>query len=516
LEAAKRVAKNTGILYARMAITVFISLYSTRLILSALGIEDFGLFSLVGGVISMLGFLNNAMTTATQRYVTTAQGAGDFSRVRCIFNMSSLMHWVGALFIILLLEGAGYFLFDGFLNIPLNRVADAHLIYHFMVISTLFTFISVPYDAVLASHENMMVYGVLGVIEAVLKLCIALYISYNKADNLVMYGFLMASLSVFMLILLRTYCHYTYQECELSIRRYFDKPLLKEISMFASLSFLGCFSSLIAFYGQSVLLNLFFGTAIIAAQNIASQVSGQLNVFSFTLTKALNPVIGKFEGAGEREKMIKVLFFGSKVTFLLQALFYIPFIIEMPIILHYWIKNVPDYTVIFCRLLLLNNLIGALSGNLHIAISAVGKIKSFQLISSFLYLASILISYVLFVKGFPSYFIYVSLIFFTSLHVINNIVFSVRNFQLPVKQYFEEFMVRVVFVVILTLGFSLIPVLVFSNQFVILSSVFIMTGITFFLFTWFIGLNQDDRSLVVNLKEKVRQEIKLIFTKVHV
>jgi O-antigen/teichoic acid export membrane protein len=512
LDAAKRVAKNTGILYARMAITVFMSLYSTRLILAALGVEDFGLFSLVGGVISMLGFLNNAMSTATQRFVSLAQGAGDLEMVKRIFNMSSLLHWGVAVLVLFLLEGAGYFLFNGFLNIPANRISDAYLIYHFMVASTLFTVISVPYEAIITSHENMFIYAVLGVIEAILKLGIALYITYHSvSDHLIVYGFLMTSLSVFMLIIRRIYCQIVYPECDLKIRLYFDRSLLVEISLFAGLSFLGAFSSMMSNYGQSVLLNLFFGTGIIAAQNIGSQLGGQLSVFSSTLSKALNPVISKFEGAGERKKMMKALFFGSKVTFLLQAIFFLPFIIEMPIILHYWIKDVPEYTVIFCRMILINNLIGALSTNLSNAISAVGNIRNFEIISSILNVTSLSLSYLFFNMGSPPYYLYFSLILITCMHVLNNIIFSHWNFQLSLKQYLNEVVFKVVLISLITVIFALGPLLIFSNQLLSLVSVFIISGITFLAGCWFIGLTKDEREMVVNIKVKFQLEITRIF-----
>lgn len=495
-----------------MAITVFISLYSTRLILSALGVQDFGLFSLVGGVISMLGFLNNAMASATQRFVTIAQGAGDIDKVRRIFNMSSLLHWGVAILVLIFLEGAGYFFFDGLLNIPANRLADAHLIYHFMVASTLFTVISVPYEAVITSHENMFIYAILGVIEAILKLGIAIYITYSVADQLVMFGFLIASLSIIMLIMRRIYCHLVYPECELKVGLYFDRPLLVELSVFAGLSFLGCFTSMISFYGQSVLLNLFFGTSIIAAQNIALQLGGQLSVFSLTLTKALNPVINKYEGAGERYKMLKTLLFGSKLAFLLQAVLYLPFIIEMPVILNYWIKDVPEYTVIFCRMLLLNNLIGALSGNLSNAISAVGNIQSFEIIGSILYMSSLTLSYVFFTLGYPPYYLFISLIIITCLHVLNNIVFSKRNFQLPINQYLKDVVFKVLLVSLITIVVSLGPLMLFSNQIVTLVSVFIVSGVTFLVFTWFIGLTKEEREMVLTIKVKFQLVISRFIT----
>ena len=513
MEAAKRVAKNTGILYARLAITVFISLYSTRLILAALGVDDFGLFGLVGGVISMLGFLNNAMATATQRFVSIAQGTGDFDKVRQIFNMSSLLHWGVSVLVFFLLEGAGYIFFHGFLNIAPNRVEEAYMVYQFMVASTLMTIISVPYDAVIVSHENMKVEAILSVFEAILKLGIAFYVTYTSFDHLVAYGFLMAILSMLMLIFRRIYCHIVYPECNLKIILYFNKTLLKDIAQFAGLSFLACFSSMISVYGQTVILNLFFGTRVISAQNIATQISGQLRVFSFTLSKAINPVITKYEGAGERLKMIKVLIFGSKIGFLLQAILYIPFIIEMPTIMHYWIKNVPNFAIIFCRMLLINNLIGAFAGNLKDAISAVGKIRNYQIFSSILYISTISLSYLFFKLGFPPHYVYVSMFIFTILHVINNLFFASKIFQLSLKDYWKNFVLKFFIVCLITISISICPLLLFTNELIILASVFMLAGIVFLSCTWFIGFNTEERELIEKLVFKFQSEIRLAMYK---
>jgi O-antigen/teichoic acid export membrane protein len=291
--------------------------------LAALGLSDFGLFNVVGGVIAMLGFLNSSMAAATQRFMSFAQGAGDVEKVKRIFNMSTLLHWGIAIVILLVLEIAGYFFFNGVLNIAPERLSAAKMIYQFMVVSTLFTVISVPYEAVITSHENMMVYAISGIIEAVLKLGIALYITYSSQDHLVAYGFLMATLSIFLLLIRRIYCHRYYAECVLKLREYYDQPLLKEMSGFAGWSFLGAASSMIAGYGQAIVLNIFLGTKINAAQGIAGQISGQLGVFALTLTKVLNPLIDKSEGSGNRSQMIRGTLTGSKISFFLLQFLYI-------------------------------------------------------------------------------------------------------------------------------------------------------------------------------------------------
>ncbi|HEX8357344.1 MAG TPA: lipopolysaccharide biosynthesis protein, partial [Segetibacter sp.] len=305
MQTGSRVAANTGILYIRMAITVFISLYATRLTLQALGVLDFGLFSLVGGVIAMLGFLNGSMAAATQRFMSFAQGGGDYASLKRIFNMSIVLHAAIAVSVIIIFEIISFFLFKGILNIPRDRVEIAKLVYQFMVISTFFTIISVPFEAMITAHENMLFYAIEGVAEAVLKLAIAFYINYTKNDPLLIYGLLTAVSSVFLLLLRQVYCYNKYPECRINVRCHFDKLLLKKMTSFAGWSLMGSSTGVIANYGQGIVVNMFFGTAVNAAQGIAGQVSGQLGAFATTLMKALNPLIAKSEGAGNRGLMLK-------------------------------------------------------------------------------------------------------------------------------------------------------------------------------------------------------------------
>lgn len=227
--AANRVAKNTGILYARMAITVFISLYVTRLVVAALGTKDFGIFNIVGGAIAMLTFLNVAMASASQRFMSYVHGEGNQIKQKRIFNVSVILHFLIGIAVVLLLEIAGYFFFNGILKIDSERVYAAKLIYQFLIVSTFFTIISVPYDAVINARENMLFVAVTGIIEALLKLAIAFYITFTNNDKLISYGLLMALLTILLLIIKRIYCHLKYEEVVINIRKYFDKALFKEI-----------------------------------------------------------------------------------------------------------------------------------------------------------------------------------------------------------------------------------------------------------------------------------------------
>jgi O-antigen/teichoic acid export membrane protein len=503
MQATHRVAKNTGILYARMAITVFISLYATRLVLSALGVADFGLFNVVGGIIAMLGFLNSSMAAATQRFMSFAQGEGDLEKVKRIFNMSIVLHAGIAVLMVLFLEIAGYFFLNEILNIAPDRLEVAKIIYHFMVVSTFFTVLSVPYEAVITSHENMLFYAILGILESVLKLGIALYLTYSAFDHLIAYGFLMAALSIFLLLLRRIYCHRTYAECVFNFRKYYEKGLLKEIGSFAGWSLLGSASSMIANYGQGIVINVFFGTLVNAAQSIAAQISGQLGVFSLTLSKALNPLIDKSEGAGNRAMMLKATLGGTKISFFLLSFLYVPFIIEAPYILKLWLKSVPDYTVIFCRLLLLRNLIEQFYMPLTNALGAVGNIKKFQIVNSVLNIIPIIVSYIFFSLGFPPFSLYISFILFSLLMLFNVLYFAKVNCGLQVKEFLKTIVFNCFTVFLPTIAVSSIPIFVIDNEFIRFVVVCLVGCISYLTAIWLFALSKEEKILVSNLKNKM-------------
>jgi O-antigen/teichoic acid export membrane protein len=527
MNAIHRVATNTGILYLRMAITVVISLYTTRLVLTALGIEDFGLYNLVGGLIAMLGFLNASMATATQRFMSIAQGAGDVDRLKRIFNMSTILHVNIGILVVVLFEIAGYFFFNGMLNIAENRIVVAKLVYQFMVVSTLFTIISVPYEAVITSHENMLFFAILGVVEAILKLAIALYISngtlnlpvgltistkhihlsYSIIDNLTIYGLLLAVLSIFMLMIRRHYCHKKYVECVYDLKKHYDKKLLKKITCFAGWSFLGIASSMIANYGQGIVINVFFGTAINAAQGVANQLSGQLGVFASTLIKALNPMIDKSEGAGDRSLMLKATMMGSKVSFFLMMVLHIPMLIEMPFILKLWLKNVPEFTVIFCQLLLIRNLIEQLFIPLTSAISAVGNIKHFQLSTSLLSFFPLVITYIFFKLGYPPYVIYIVFIIYSILLAMVTLYYAKKSCQLSVTEFFCNVIARCSFAFILVLMFSLIPYFIINPGFIRLVGVILASITSYFIIVFFIGFSGNERVKIKQLGSELLTKI---------
>ena len=493
MSSINRVVKNTWILYIRMALTVFLSLYATRLTLSALGVTDFGLFNLVGGVIAMLTFLNNAMASATQRFMSFAEGAGDSNRLKQIFNVSIVLHILIAIIVFIILEVVGMYLFDKVLTIPYIRLNVAKTIFQFTVLSTVFTIISVPYDAVINARENMLFFAIVGIIEAVFKLGIALFLSVTPYDKLITFGLLMAVLSIILLFIRRIYCHWKYEECQINFKEHFSKSTFNEMSSFAGWSFLGASTSMIANYGQGIVMNMFFGPIVNAAQGIANQVSGQLGVFSGTMLKALNPLITKSEGAGNRSLMLKASIFGNKISFFLLLIFFIPVFIEMPFIFKLWLKNPPLLSIIFCRLLLIRNLIDQFSVTLSSSISAVGNIRSFQIAKSIITPLPLIISFILFQQYWPAYSIYVAFILYSVLDCALVLYFANKYCNLLISNYLKDVVLRCLIVLTIVYSLAALPSFIFSPSIFRLLVIGFISVSSLFIITWKIGFKIEEQ-----------------------
>ncbi|WP_207175414.1 MATE family efflux transporter [Cellulophaga sp. E16_2] len=508
MQQANRVAKNTGILYIQMAITVTMSLYTTRLILSALGAEDFGIFNVVGGAISMLTFLNTAMTTASQRFMSFAQGEGDFEKQKNIFNVSLVLHFFIGIAVVLLLEIVGYFLFNGILKIDPDRIEVAKMIYQFLIVSTFFTIISVPYDAVMNAHENMLLVAVLRIVEVVLKLGIAIAISYLAIDRLYLFGLLMALLTIVLLIIRQIYCHKKYDEVTIQIKKYYNKSIFKEMTSFAGWSLLGSSASMITMQGMTILINSFFGVIVNAAQGIALQITGQLMAFSNTMLKALNPIIVKSEGENNRDKMLKASITGNKLSFFLLLFFAVPVIIEMPYILNLWLKDVPEYAIIFCRLNLFRATLSQLTITFPTAIGATGNIKRSQLVESVIWILLLPISYLMFTWGAQPKTIYTNLIFMVVALTISRIYFAHTICGMSIKNYLTDVITRGFIVSLIVTALAILPLVFMQQGFSRLLLVLILSSVSSVFLIINVGMNSSEKTLMLAMGKNLLKRFK--------
>lgn len=473
MSTSTRVIKNTTYLYIKMAITIFVSLYTTRLLLASLGASDFGLFNVVGGAIAMLGFLNSTLANATQRFMSYAEGEGIIEKKRSIFNVSIVLHVVIAAITILLLIAAMIPLFNGVFNIEPDRVEAARIVYFCLIFSTVLTIINVPYDAVMNAHENMLYYSIVGVFEALLKLGVAFACVYTSWDKLVLYGILMACIPVITLSIMKVYCHHHYEECVIAPRKYWDRSLVRQISGFFGWNFLTAISSLFSAQGIGIVLNHFFGSVLNAAQGIANQVNSALSMFSVNMMKALNPVIVKNAGAGNTEAMNRATIAGCKFSAMLTMFFGIPLSIEIQYVLLIWLKEVPEWAATFVVLQLVQSIITQMANSASTAVYAQGDIKHYAIWKSIMNAMPLLLTWISFRMGGGPIWLYIPMIVVWAIGGdIVIVYYAKKTCGLKVGTYFRS----VVFPLIGTAGLM--------TLFGMISFTFLNSGFLRLVITW--------------------------------
>lgn len=508
MSTANRVIKNTGFLYAKMGITMFILLYTTRLILNSLGASDFGIFNIVGGAISMLGFLNTAMAGATQRFMSYSEGEGNKEKQKSIFNVSFILHLIISLLVGVALLITGYFLFDSILNIPTNRIFAAQIVYSSLIISTMFTIMTVPYDAAMNAHENMKYYAIVGVFESLLKLAVAFVCVYTNYDKLIVYGSLMACIPMVTLTIMRIYCHRHYEECIISPKKYWEKGLMKEMTSFAGWNLFQTAAAMITNNGVGIVMNMFFGTVINAAQGVANQICSQLMTLTNNLSKAINPIITKAEGEKDHVKVLKFASTSSKATFFITSLFAIPAIITMPTLLTIWLKDVPDYAIYFAQCQLVIAMCEQLTSGFNTAITATGNIKNISISKSIIKFSYLPLSYLLFKAGISITIVYLFLVIIQG--IINGLLIPIyflnTNFKFKFTQYLQTIFVPSISTILIVFVIGIFLDRIYNNWAQIIS-VFSCSIICNAILFYFISLNKNEKVIIQNLAIKIRKII---------
>ncbi|MCB2219434.1 MAG: hypothetical protein KQI35_03490 [Bacteroidetes bacterium] len=469
-----------------------LGLFTTRLVLSALGEEDFGIYALVGGVVGMLGILNSSMARASMRFMAHSLGSGKEEIVRKTFNTTLFLHFIIGIIVSLIMETGGLLMFEYLLNIPGERIMDAKIVFHFMVVTTFVTIISVPYDAVMNSHENILALSLVDVLGYLLKLGIAIYLTYSSSNLLVLYGGLMLLTQVILRVIKQVYSRLKYHECKVNFRTYIDKDLSKEILSFSGWNLFGSLASMSVTQVRGILLNMFFGVSVNAADGISKTASAQVNTVASSMTRALNPQLVKSEGSGNRKKMLHFTEMATKFSIYLYALFAIPVIIETPYLLDLWLKEVPEFAVIFCQLILIGLFLEKFTFEITSAIRAVGKIRNFQLAESIIAVSSIPISYVVFKLGYPPYSIFLVNIFIASLAIFIRLYYGKTVAGMNIHDFFKNGILPVLIPLILAFITALAPKLFLPQSFIRL---FLSTIVSFLVMTasfWFFGLKADE------------------------
>lgn len=439
----KRIAKNIVFLYAKVIVNMLLSLFTTRIVLNSLGASDYGIYGVVAGAVAMLGTLNSAMAQTTQRFMSYANGADNKRKLKEYFNASIIIHLVIGVCVFILMEIFFFPMFNGILNIPVERMFAAKVIYQFLVISTVFTILTVPYDSTINAHEDLGYYSVVGILESSLKLMSAVIIAYLFVDKLILYGFFLAMISVSMMIIMRIYCHKHYEECVFSLKKYAHKTAIIEMGKFAGWNFLGAFSSIAGNYGSTLLMNHFFGVIVNAAKSIADQLCGMVGVFSDNMMKAFNPVIVKQEGSGNREKMLDISLLSCRYSYLMYSLFAVPFCFEMPYILKVWLKNVPEWAVLFCQLQIIRTLLEHIGNPIRMSLMAEGHIKLMNISSLIVSLATFITLYILYANDYlPYWHFIISIFFMVCIDTCSKIILCKKYCNLSFKEYIVDVCLR--------------------------------------------------------------------------
>ena len=500
---AQKVVLNTGVLYLKIIISTLISLVSVPLILKALGESDYGIYSLVAGVVGFLAFLKSAMMVSTQRFLSVSLGEGNLDKIIFLYNTTLVLHLFLGLFIILILESCIPFLFDGFLNIPDDRVSSAKVIYQLLVVSTFVEILSVPFMAVINAKEDMFVFSIIGITESLLKLCLAFYIGITETDRLIVYGLGMFMIAVLSIISNIVFVCWKYKELKLNCYKYFSLSVFRKLFEFTIWNTFGALAIIGRNQGVSIVMNIFYGTLVNAAYGIANQVNSVLSYFSVTLQKSINPQLMKSYGMGNSERLVNLSYLSSKFSTLAMIMFAIPMAIEMECILSLWLPHVPNYTLQFCRLVLVMSVLTQFSMGLMSAISATGKIRNYQIIISCVILLNVPISYLLMKYGLPPFACIIGFI------VIEIISFLIR---LCVAHRLVgigciDFLYKVTFPTTLSI---IIPFLTVSPILYLMELGILRLVILFFVYyvcfaitTWFLVLNKREKEIICELKDNM-------------
>lgn len=397
----KRLAKNTLLLYLRMILIIIVGLYTSRIVLQTLGVDDYGIYNVVGGIVAMLAFLNSAMTAASQRFISFELGTGNLSKLKQVFCTSVTIHIAIAGIILIIAETIGLWFLNTHMNIAPERMTAANWVYQCSILTFMTTVISVPYNACIVAHERMKAFAYISIVETCLKLAIVYLLLILPSDKLITYAILMFSVSIIIRIIYGIYCKLNFEECTYQFS--FNKNSFNEMFAFAGWSVIGNLGFALKDQGSNVVLNIFCGTAINAARGVALQVNGIINNFSSNFIMALNPQITKQYAAGNVQESIQLVYAGCRYSLYLLSIISVPFMVNLNYLLSLWLGTVPPYTTEFLFLALIAALINSIATPLVTAMQATGRIRNFQIIICIIMMCELPLTYIILKLGYKPY-----------------------------------------------------------------------------------------------------------------
>ena len=446
----KRIARNTLMLYFRQILILLVSLYTVRVVLITLGIEDYGIYSVVGGIVSFFSFLSSTMASATQRFFSYALGQKDYDKLNKTFSVNLLIYGAIAIIALVLLESIGLWFVTEQLNVPAERFGAALWIYHFSVFMFITSIFSTPFMAIIIAHEDMQIYAYVSIVEVIMKLAVVFSLVYLPWDKLELYGMLTFTVSVIITLIYIIISLKKYSECQFS-KFYWDKVLMQEIIRFTGWTLFGQLSTVFRNQAVTVLLNQFFNPVVVAARAIAVNITNQINIFSNNFNTGLYPPIIKSYAADDKDQMFSLILNGSKITFFLMWVFALPFFLEMDTILNIWLKNPPVQAVLFTRLALVEVLISSISLPLATAARAPGKMKLYESILGFIQILIFIVSWILLLMGGGAYIVFIVAIIANIIMFVIRLIIVKNLIGLSLRPYYKVVIIPVFVVILLSL-----------------------------------------------------------------
>ena len=493
----KRIAKNTLFLYLRMFVMMLTALFTSRIVLDVLGASDYGLNNIIGGVVVLFSFLNSALLSATQRFLNFHLGRQDYKQTNVVFCMSMNTYILLSIVVVVLGETIGLWFVNTQLNIPSERMYAAQWVYQFTLIQFVINLLRVPYNASIIAYERMNFYAYISLVEVIAKLLVVYLLYITTFDKLIFYSFLYTIVPLIVAFIYRTYCNRNFDTTK--YKRIWDKVAFKEMFSFSGWSLFGSLANLAAQQGLNILINIFYGVTVNAAAGIANQVSTNVYGFISNFQTAFQPQIVKTYAAKEIERFQKLIFQTSKFSYFMVLVLVLPILFTIDGILEIWLKEVPEYTAIFCRLILVFLSIEAITAPLWMSVQATGKIRSYQILMACLIFMNFPMAYLVLNLGFPVYTVWIVRIIINLITMIARCIYMKQRLQFPISQYIRNVIIPILIVTIASLP---VPLILYNQIDNFWLNMFVVGFATFFvaiLAVYFMGMNTHEKELVRNV-----------------
>lgn len=481
---------------------MLISLYTTRALLSILGIDDYGLYNVVCGFVTLFGFLNTSMANATQRFYNFDLGKNSGENISSVYTHALIIHFLIAIVVLCLIETIGLWYLKNKMVIPYERYDVAFAIFQFAIVDLFVSILTVPYSAAVMAYEKMNFYAVVSIFDSVLKLIIVLLLPFGEYDNLFLYGILSASISIFNLLIYYIYCKRTFKT--ITLKNSFDKSLFFSLVSFSGWNLLGSAAHLGKSQGVNLLLNAFWGTVANAANGVASLINGAVSSLTSSFVTAIRPQMIKCYASGDMSYLMKMLYSTSKMTFFLVLILSIPIVVEMKPILDIWLgtEKYPEFTVEYCQLTALMVLFNSFANPISIIVHASGKMRNFQIVCSLVVFSIVPLSYVAAKMGCDSIFIFVLEIIVVIVTQLTRLFMIKTIIEFSIIRYFHEVFYYTMIVCIVSFSLSFLLKQVIPPSIVGIFCIIVLSIFTTAVVIYFAGLSHSEKKLLLSFFNK--------------